>query len=90
MDEGTIDRAVFYKINYIFGDIDFMATKNADLERSRAVLEKCDIVLHQNVVQRGVRSDRKLLMVNGDCNQQGKRGHYARARTQARAHPSKS
>ena len=25
-----------------------------------------------------------------NCNQQGKRGHYACARTQARAHPSKS
>ena len=55
MDEGTIDRAVFYKINYIFGDIDFMATKNADLERSRAVIEKQDIVLHLNIVWNRVR-----------------------------------
>ena len=29
-------------------------------------------------------------MPTGNCNQQGKRGYYARAHTQARAHPSKS
>ena len=55
-----------HKISCIFGAIDRMAAKNADFERSRAVLKKCDIVLHQHVVQRGVRADRKLLMANGD------------------------
>ena len=29
-------------------------------------------------------------MPTGNCNQQGKRGYYARAHTQARAYPSKS
>ena len=39
--------------------------KKADFERSRVALEKSDLVLHLNVVRRGVKADRKLLMVNG-------------------------
>ena len=41
-----------------------MATQNVDIERSRAVLETRDLLLHMNVVRRGVRADRKWLIVN--------------------------
>ena len=47
-----------HKISCIFGDIDCMETTNADFERSRWVIEIHDIILHLNVVQSGVRSDR--------------------------------
>ena len=53
-----------HKISCIFGAIDCIATKNADFDRSRAVLEQRDLVLHLNVVRRGFKADRKLLMVN--------------------------
>ena len=46
-----------HKIRCIFGAIDCIATKNADFEISRAVLEKRDVVLHLNVVWRGVIAD---------------------------------
>ena len=39
-----------HKINFIFGDIDCMATKNADFERSIAVIENIDLILNLNVV----------------------------------------
>ena len=39
-----------HKISCIFGAIDGMAAKNADFKRSRAALEKRDVVLHLNVV----------------------------------------
>ena len=64
MDEGTIDRAVFYKINYIFGDIDFMATKNADFEITWAVFENPDIIFHLNFLWSIVRYDQNLLINN--------------------------
>ena len=63
-----VDGGRSHKINCIFGDIDRMATTNVDFERSRAVLEKHDILLHLNVVQSGVRSDHKLLMMNVSKN----------------------
>ena len=50
MEEGRIAREQSHKINLICGDIDCMATKKQDLERSRAVIEKQDLVLHPNVV----------------------------------------
>ena len=37
-------------ISCVFGDIVPMATKNVDVKRSRAVLEKHDVVLHLNFV----------------------------------------
>ena len=52
-----MDGRRFQKISYIFEAIDIMATKNADFERSRAVIEKRDIVLHLNVICCGVRAD---------------------------------
>ena len=39
-----------HKISCIFGDIDCMEKINADFEKSRAVLEKHDLVLPMNVV----------------------------------------
>ena len=45
-----VDGGRSHKISCIFGDIDRMATKNADFERSQAVLEKNDLVLPLNVV----------------------------------------
>ena len=59
-----VDGGGSHKISCIFGDIDRMATTNADCERSRAVLEKQDLVLPLNVILSEVRSDRKLLMMN--------------------------
>ena len=53
-----------HKISCIFAAINHMATRNADIKRSQAALEKRDVVLQLNVVWRGVRSDQKLLMVN--------------------------
>ena len=50
MEERRIARGRSHKIKFIFGDIDRMATKNPDLERSQAVIEKQDIVVHLNVV----------------------------------------
>ena len=50
MEERRIARGRSQKINFIFGYIDCMATKNRDLETSQAVIEKQDLVLHQNVV----------------------------------------
>ena len=45
-----VDGGPSEKISCIFCDIDLMETINADFERSRAVLEKHDIVLPLNVV----------------------------------------
>ena len=45
-----VDGGRCHKISCIFGDIDHMATTNADFERSQAVLEKQDVVLPLNVV----------------------------------------
>ena len=60
-----MDGGRFHKISCIFDAIDLMATKNADFERSRAVIEKRNLVLPLIVIWRGVRADPKLLMVNG-------------------------
>ena len=46
-----------HKISCILGAIDRMATESADFERLRVVLERCDVVLHLNVVWRGVIAD---------------------------------
>ena len=59
-----MDGGRFHKISCIFGDIDRMTTTNAHFERSRAVLEKHNLVLPLNFVGSGVQSVRKLLMVN--------------------------
>ena len=64
MESKMVDGGPSEKISCIFGDIDRMETITADFERSRAVLEKHDLVLPLNVVWSGVRSDRKLLMMN--------------------------
>ena len=45
-----VDNGRSHRISCIFGDIDRMATTNADFERSQAVLEKQDLVLPLNVV----------------------------------------
>ena len=52
-----VDGGRSHKISCIFGDIDRMATKNADLERSKAVIDKQDLVLHPNVVGHRVKAD---------------------------------
>ena len=49
MEERRIARGRSHKIKFIFKDIDRMAIKNSDLERSRAVIEKQNLVLHLNV-----------------------------------------
>ena len=53
-----------HKIRCIFGDIYWKATTNIDLERSQAVIENHDQVLHLNVIWCRVRADAKFLMVN--------------------------
>ena len=63
MDKKEIARERFHKINFILGDIDCMATKKPDLERSWAVIEKQDLVLHLNVVWHRVRDDLKFIIV---------------------------
>ena len=47
----------YHNIICIFSNIDRMATESADFERLRVVLERCDVVLHLNVVWRGVIAD---------------------------------
>ena len=62
-----MDGGRFHKISCIFDAIDLMATTNADFERSRAVIEKGDLVLHLNVLWLGVKADRKI--ANDEWNQ---------------------
>ena len=50
MEKKRKARVRSHKINFIFGDIDCMATKKPDFKRSRAVIEKQDLVLYMNVV----------------------------------------
>ena len=60
-----MDWGCFHNIVCVFDAIDLMETWNADFERSRAVIEKRNIVLPLIVIWRGVRADQELLMVNG-------------------------
>ena len=60
-----MDGGRFHKIICIFDAIDIRGTKNEDFERSRAVIEKRDLVLPLIVICCEVRADPKLLMVNG-------------------------
>ena len=64
MEENLVDEGRYHKISCIFSDVDCMATKNTDSERSQAVIEKPDLVFHLNVVWSGVTDDRKLIIMN--------------------------
>ena len=60
-----MDGGCFQHNSCIFDAIDLMATKNVDFERSRAFIEKWDLIIPLIDVGRGFRAFRKLLMVNG-------------------------
>ena len=64
MESKMVDVGRSNKISCIFGDIDFMATKNADFEITWAVFENPDIIFHLNFLWSIVRYDQNLLINN--------------------------